>query len=292
MLIWRAHELTPEGDFDWLLPKEYWVQSIKDTGEQSKWLATLPNIQIMELPRDYTSGMNRSSADAISHIDMQALWSAGWMVFNGYDDFRPLYEALKKPLFEAYEQFGPAMVRGMPNKRMAWYAYHQKNIGRVDTFKDLRALDDYWSHTAKDAIKRTRKERKELQKKMGRKLSGKEAWRPEFIQFVNKYKDRLAAVDLSGLPENPFRTAPRRSLEVYHTIVFAEERFEGVLASLIQFGDESFRPMYDRLMKARDDLRTCYSMKRYPVRAYPDIECPYWKYGINGRQADWSFKVD
>jgi hypothetical protein len=49
--------------------------------------------------------------------------------------------------------------------------------------------------------------------------------------------------------------------------------------------------MHDRLMKARDDLRTCAEMSKYPVIQY-DITCPYWKYGINGRQADWSFETD
>lgn len=292
MLIWRAHELTPAGDWDWLLPKKYWAQAINDSGEQSKWLATLPDIQIMELPRDFTSGYNRNSADEISHIDMQALWASGWMYFNGHEEFKDLYEAQKKPLFEVFDLFGPGMIRAMPNQRQAWYAYYEKKIGRVKSFKDLRALYDYWSHTANGAVKLTRKERKDIQRKLGRKLTADEQWRPEFLKFVTRYKNELAAVDIDALPANPFRTEPRRPLNIYHTIVFAEERSEGILASLIQLGDESLRPMYKELIKARDALRTCNEQRNKNVQKKPGLECPTWRYGISRKKPDWSFAIN
>jgi hypothetical protein len=294
MLLWRVHELTPVGDWDWLLPKDYWATAIADTGEQSKWIATLPDIANMEVPRGYTSGYNDNPVDALSHIDMQALWAAGWMYFKGYDDFKDLYEALKKPLFKAYEYFGPGMIRGMPSKRGAWLGYFEREFGGVETFRDLRVLYDWFSHTDERGIKFTRDERQDMQETLGRRLTDEEEWRPEFLEFMETHRAAFESrpLDLSGVPECPFKTGPYRSLEMYHTIVFAEERFEGVLASLIQLGDEDYRPMYERLMKARDDLRICYQARKYDVIVPDGVQCPDWDYAINQKKPDWSIKVE
>lgn len=294
MLIWRAHELTPAGDWDWLLPKEYFAQSIADAGEQSQWIATLPDIRIMEMPRDFTTGYNQNSADAVDHMNMQALWTAGWMYYNGYEDYKELYEAMKAPLVKVFDLFGPGMVRAMPTLRQPWYAYLEDNIGRVVTFEDLRVLYDYWSHTDGSSVKYSKEERLKIQEKLGRSLTDEEQWRPEFVAFMAQHAEALGTspVDLSSLPPNPFRTEPRRSLEVYHTIVFAEERFEGILASLIQLGDESLRPMHDRLIKARAAFEACDEIKRYGALDPGGLVCPTWDYGISKKKPDWSFETD
>ncbi|MEM9286724.1 MAG: hypothetical protein AAGA36_00150 [Pseudomonadota bacterium] len=109
MLLLRLIEVMPEGEWDWLVSREALQHILDETGKQALWLAQTPGMQAGAMPRSWKG--ERVHGWGFGHSDAQALWSVGWAVHLGYEDFRPLYEAYRNAVHKYWDAFGVAMTR-------------------------------------------------------------------------------------------------------------------------------------------------------------------------------------
>ena len=120
MLLWRALETAPIGNYEWLHSRPYYAKAMQDNADQSVHLAKLPNAKFGRMRRDYFDTMP-VGVDDLSHMDVQALWAVGWMHFKSVYDFSALYQAYSQAWIEAYNVFGPPLNQLIPDSRSPMY---------------------------------------------------------------------------------------------------------------------------------------------------------------------------
>lgn len=120
MLLWRAYEYTPDGDWEWLLPKSYFKRALDDSEYQAKtYLSRFPDARFGRLQVDYLDGKKPAMASGVGHTEVQALWSIGWVLAKGWSDFQPLFDQLTTGFVDVFNTFGASTTHVQNKLRQA-----------------------------------------------------------------------------------------------------------------------------------------------------------------------------